>query len=318
MKLLRLILVLLVIPFAARADGYPNRRITFVLPYPPGGPTDVQARLIAEHLSTRLKTTVIVDNRVGGGGNTGSDYVARSAPDGYTLLFGAIPLAINMTLYKKMPFDTVRDLKPVALFATAPLVLLARPDLPATTVKEFVELAKEKRMVYSSQGIGSGPQLDTEVLAKTAGVKLTHVPYRGSQAAATDMMSSRIDVGFDSVVFGQPLVTDGRLKALAVTGLARSPLLPNVPTMAEAGFPEVDISVWYGILVPAQTPDEVVSLLSKAIFETFQTEEVRDRYAFLGAVITLKGPQEFKDFIGAEISKTRDAVIAAGLQGSVE
>lgn len=293
---------------------YPERPVTLVVPYAAGGPTDVAARLIAQELSNRLKVNFLVDNRVGAGGNIGAAFVAKSNPAGYTMLVLGIAHTINKSLYKNLNYDVERDLSPVALMTTAPLLLLASPKTPVITVKDLVALAKSRSqpLSYMSQGIGSAPHIAMELLKTKTGIGMTHIPYKGSAPALNDLMGGQVNVGFDSLVVGQPLVVGNKLRALAITGPSRASGLPDVPTMTESGFSDVDAIVWYGIALPAGAPAEVVNLLSRQIIEILETPEVRARIAALGATASPLGPQDFQRFIGAEIRKWAEAVRQSG------
>jgi tripartite-type tricarboxylate transporter receptor subunit TctC len=294
--------------------AYPDKPVTLVVPYAAGGPTDVAARLIAQELGKRLSITFIVENRVGAGGNIGAAFVARAPADGYTLLMIGIAHTINKTLYKNINYDVERDFTPVSLVAHAPLILLSSPQMPASTVKDFIAFAKASSpsLNYMSQGVGSAPHIAMELLKTRTGVSMTHIPYKGSAPALTDLMGNQVSVGFDSLVVGQPLVTAGKLKALAVTGAVRAPGLPDVPTMIESGFANLDSTTWYGVAAPARTSQDIVNLLSRHIVEILQTPDVRARIAGLGGTPAPTTPQEFQKFLSAEVAKWADAVKQSG------
>ncbi len=295
---------------------YPEKPVQVIVPYSPGGPTDLAARLIAAELSQRLKQQFIVENRGGAGGNIGADYVARSTPDGYHLLVIGAAHAINKSLYKNLSYDIQKDFVPVAMLTTAPMVLLANPGFQPNSVKEMVAYAKAhpNRINYASQGNGTAPHLAMELLKVKTGTNLVHVPYKGSSQSLSDMASGQVDVGFDSLVVGRQFTSSGRLKALAVTGSKRSSVLPDVPTMAEAGYPEVDASVWYAIVAPASTPPAVVELLNKNINQILAGQDVRGKLMALGAEPASMSSQDFGKFLNQEVSKWAEVVKTSGAQ----
>ncbi len=294
--------------------AYPDKPVTIVVPYAAGGPTDVAARLVAQELGKRLSANFLVENRVGAGGNIGAAFVSKAPADGYTLLMLGIAHSINKTLYKNINYDIERDFTPISLVAHAPLILLASPQVPAASVKDFIAFAKASNppLNYMSQGVGSAPHIAMELLKTRTGVTMTHIPYKGSLPALTDLMGNQVSVGFDSLVVGQPLVTSGKLKALAVTGPVRASGLPDVPTMTEAGFANLDSTTWYGVATPARTPQDIVNLLSRHMVEILQTPEVRNRIAALGGTPAPTSPQEFQKFLAAEVAKWADAVKQSG------
>jgi tripartite-type tricarboxylate transporter receptor subunit TctC len=306
------------------AFAYPDKPVRLIVPYAPGGAPDIYARLIAAQLSARLKATFIVENRTGGGGNPGASFVARSSPDGYTLLIAASPMVINMSLYKQPSFNTERDFSPVLLMATTPIVLAVRPGLGASNVKELVALAKaqdeSQPLKYMSSAIGSAPHLAIELLKFKTGIKLRHVPYSGSAAAILGLAGGYVDVGADSLAVIVPLILENKIQGLAITGSNRSALLPSVPTMAEAGYPEVEALTFTGILAPRGTPLEIRELLYKEIVSILNdpTVNVRARIEALGGTISPLGLDDFSKFLSTEIKKWGEAVSAAGLTGSIE
>jgi len=304
-----------VLPAGAQAS-YPEKPVQITVPYSPGGPTDLAARLIAAELSQRLDQQFIVENRGGAGGNIGADHVARATPDGYRLLVIGAAHAINKSLYKNLSYDIQKDFVPVALLTTAPMVLLANPGFPPNSVEEMVGYAKQHpdRVNYASQGSGTAPHLAMELLKVKTGVHLMHVPYKGSAQSLSDMASGQVDVGFDSLVVGKQFTSSERLKALAVTGSKRSSVLPDVPTMAEAGYPDVDASVWYAIVAPASTPPEVVEQLNTNINQILAQEDVRNRLMTLGAEPAPMSSQDFGGFLDREVSKWAQVVKTSGAQ----
>ncbi|MGD9942102.1 MAG: tripartite tricarboxylate transporter substrate binding protein [Burkholderiaceae bacterium] len=303
-------------PAAHAQAQYPERPVQVVVPYVAGGPTDIAARFVSEQLSKRLKQSFVVQNRGGAGGNIGAEVVARSAPDGYNLLVIGAAHAINKSLYKKLSYDIQRDFVPVALLSTAPMVLLANPQFPASNVQQLVDYARKNpgRLNYASQGNGTAPHLTTELLKVKTGVQMVHVPYKGSAQSLADMVAGQVPVGFDSVVVGKQYSDSGRLKALAVTTRQRSPVLPGVPTMAESGFPSVEASVWYAVVAPAGTPAAIVNMLNQQINEILNDPAARSTLLALGAEPAPMSTQAFDKFLRDEIAKWAEIVAASGAQ----
>ena len=252
---------------AAQAQDYPNRPVRMIVPYTAGGGVDVVARLVSAELAKRLGQPIVVENKVGAGSNIGSDAAAKAAPDGYTLLMASPANAINMSLYRKMPYDTVRDLAPVALIGSVPSVLTINPALPAKTIQEFVALAKAKpgTLNYGSGGNGTSEHLAAEMFKAMAAINMVHVPYKGGAAAMTDVIGGQIDAMFSNQLGAMPHIKSGTLRVLGVADASRSPALPNTPTFAESGYPEFLVTVWWGVMTPAGTPKVVVERLNKEI-----------------------------------------------------
>ena len=294
---------------------YPTKPIKMVVPFPPGGTTDIMARAVAADLQKSLGQPVIVDNKAGAGGNIGSDYVAKSAPDGYTLLMGTVGThAINVSLYPKMPYDAVKDFAPVSLVAGVPNVLVAAPNYPMNSVKDLIDAAKKSpnMVTFASSGNGTSIHLSGELFKQLAGVQMTHVPYKGSSSALPDVMSGQVNVMFDNAPSVMPQIKGGKLKAIAVTSSKRSPALPNVPTIAESGLPGFEATSWFGVLAPAGTPKEIVDKLSHAIAKALQTPEMKDRLAAQGAEAVGNTSEQFAAHIKAEIDKWAKVVKASG------
>ena len=294
---------------------YPTKPIKMVVPFPPGGTTDIMARAVAADLQKSLGQPVIVDNKAGAGGNIGSDYVAKSAPDGYTLLMGTVGThAINVSLYPKMPYDAVKDFAPVSLVAGVPNVLVAAPNYPVNSVKDLIDAAKKSpnMVTFASSGNGTSIHLSGELFKQLAGVQMTHVPYKGSSSALPDVMSGQVNVMFDNAPSVMPQIKGGKLKAIAVTSSKRSPALPNVPTIAESGLPGFEATSWFGVLAPAGTPKDIVDKLSHAIAKALQTTEMKDRLASQGAEAVGNTPEQFAAHIKSEIDKWAKVVKASG------
>ena len=299
---------------AAHAQ-YPNKPIKMVVPFPAGGTTDIMARAVAADLQKTFGQAVIVDNKAGAGGNIGSDYVAKAAPDGYTLLMGTVGThAINVSLYPKMAYDAVKDFAPVSLVAGVPNVLVSAPGYPITSVKDLIDAAKKApdSVTFASSGSGTSIHLSGELFKQLAGVQMTHVPYKGSSSALPDVMSGQVNVMFDNAPSVMQHIRGGKLKAVAVTSSKRSPALPNVPTIAESGLPGFEASSWFGVLAPAGTPKDIVDKLSQAIAKALQTVEMRERLAGQGAEAVGNTPEQFAAHIKAEIDKWAKVVKASG------
>lgn len=249
----------------ALAQSYPNQPIRLVVPFAPGGSTDVVARLVAEAVATRLGKPVIVDNKPGGGANIGTTFVARAKPDGYTLLLATPTQTINSTLYRNPPFDLKKDFTAVGMVGSSPIVLLAGMSVPAKNITELIALAKSRpgKMTFASGGVASTGHLAGEVFARAAGLDLHHIPYKGAAPAMNDVIGGQVDMVFGFISSAAPLIKAGRVRALAVAGQRRLPELPDVPTLAEIGVKGVDVDGWYGILAPAGTPDDVLARLNR-------------------------------------------------------
>ena len=296
----------------AHAQDYPSKPIRLVIPYAPGGATDILGRSIAQKLGELLGQPVIVENKGGAGGNIGADLVAKAAPDGYTLLMGTIGThAINPSLYQKMPFDPVRDFVPVSLVLTNQLVLLVNPGVPVKTVGELVTYSQQPGvdLYFGSAGNGSSHHLSGELLKSRSGVKMTHVPYKGSGPAVADLMAGQIQVLFSDIAGALPYTQSGKLRPLAVGGSSRSALMPALPTVAEAlNLPGFDVSAWMGIFVPAGTPQPIVARLNKAIVQITRMPDVIEKFAALGAEPIGSTPEEFASHIQAELVKWKKIV----------
>jgi tripartite-type tricarboxylate transporter receptor subunit TctC len=301
---------------SATADDYPSKPIKFIVPYPPGGPTDAMARLIQVPLQAKLKTPVIIENRGGAGGNIGTDFVAKSPADGYTIVLAASgPMAVNKTLYKSMPFDPLKDLTPIIQISAFPMVLEVHPSVQATTLKQFLALAKANPadLGFASAGNGTPQHLAGELFNTATGLKLQHIPYKGAGPALIDVLGGHVKVMFDILGSSVQYIKQGKLRPLAVTTATRSPALPDVPTMAEAGLPGYDISGWHGIAAPAATPKPVITKLNHAINEIFADPEFKKRWEELGTPIVGGTPEAFGTLVRTESTKLGKLVKDAGV-----
>jgi tripartite-type tricarboxylate transporter receptor subunit TctC len=301
--------------WGAHADAYPSKPIRFVVAFPPGGGTDIIARSIAQKLAERLAQQVVVDNRPGAGGNIGTDIVAKSAPDGYTMLMGSAgPLAINASLFASMPFDPQRDLAPVTLAASTPNVLVVHPSLKATTVKELIAVAKASpgKINFASSGYGTPAQLAGELFNSMAGVRLVHVPYKGASPALADLLGGQVQIMFSTMPPALPHVKDGKLRALAVTSLKRSPAAPDLPTLTQAGLPGFEANTWHGVVLPAGAPAEVIGKLDREIVTILHLPDVVERLSAQGAEPVGSTPEEFAAYIRSETAKWAKVVRESG------
>ncbi len=282
------------------AGSFPDKPIRLVVPFPPGGTTDLLGRVLANRLSETLGQQVIVDNRPGAGGTIGSDVVAKSPPDGYTLMFGTVGTqSINSSLYKRLPFDAQKDFTPVAPFAGVPNILVVNPKVPARNVKELVEYAKAhpNALNMGSAGNGTTNHLSGELFKSMAGVQIVHVPYKGSGPAMADLLANQVQLMFDNLPGSLPHVKAGRLRALAVTSATRSPALPDVPTLAEAGIAGYEADVWFGVVGPKGMPADIVSKLSAEITRIAQDKAMKDKLLQAGASPLTATPAQFSSLI---------------------
>lgn len=305
------------IPASAWAQEYPTKPIRVIVPFAPGGPSDVQARLLASRLQEELKQAVIVENKAGGAGNIGVSQAARSDADGYTLLFCSTgPLVINPALSEHMPFDLFKDFAPVALVSQAPTVLAVHPSVPATDVKAFVELVRThpSKYSYASGGQGTTQHLSGAMLNSIAGLQLTHVPYKGEGPATVDALAGHVPAIFTSVGTGLQNFRTGKLRPLAVTSAQRNPALPEVPTMLEAGFTGFQLMAWQAVLAPAGTPEPVIERLNQAILALLQKPDVRQQMTAVGNVPGHGTPAEFGAFLRDEARRWKQLVQTAGLK----
>lgn len=309
-----LLAALAALSVGAQADTYPSKPVRLMVPFPPGGPTDVLARIVAPRLAERLGQPVVIDNKPGASGMVGADVVARAAPDGYTLLVNASIHVINPSLYPKQPYDAIADFAAISNLADVPLVLAVNPKVPAQSVKDLVALAKSAKapLAFASAGNGASQHLSGEAFKVAAGIDLLHVPYKGSAPALTDLIGGQVQLMFDSLPSAMPFVKSGAIRALAVTTSKRTPALPDVPTIAESGYPGFSISTWYGVWAPAGTPAAIVQKLSGEIAAIVRQPDVRAQFEKLGAEPVGNSPAEFSAFTKAELTKWAGIVKASG------
>ncbi|WP_441240728.1 Bug family tripartite tricarboxylate transporter substrate binding protein [Tardiphaga sp. 768_D3_N2_1] len=298
---------------------YPNKPIRIVVPFAPGGSTDVLARRLADKLAADWGQPVVVDNRPGAGGTLGADFVAKSAPDGYTLLAGVTGSnAIAQALYPKLSYDVIKDFAPLSVMVSAPLVLAVNPDVKAKTAAEFLALARSKpdALTFGSPGNGTSMHLTGEMYKQVAGVSMVHVPYRGSAAMLTDLMSGQIQSSFGDVLVLMPQIQAGTVRPLAVTSKTRHPMLPDVPTLDEAGLPGFEASSWQGLFAPAGTPPDIVEKLGAAVIKYMQSPDIKDFFASQGFVVQGSTPAAFKAFVASEVQKWTPIVKNSGVQAN--
>jgi tripartite-type tricarboxylate transporter receptor subunit TctC len=289
---------------AATAQDYPAKPIKLIVPFPPGGGTDISARTLANKVSESAKWTFVIENKPGAGGNLGVEQAVRSPADGYTLVIGQTSnLAINPALYAKLPYDPLKDLSPIALVVSAPVVVVVAADSKFRSLADLLAAAKGGTVTYASPGNGTVSHLSGELLQRASGAKLTHVPYKGAAQALTDTLGGQVQSFMSSVPSALAHIKSGRLRALAVTSAQRSPELPGTPTIAESGYPGFDASTWYGLLAPAGTPAPVISRLNSEVNRALATKEVRERLASEGGQTLGGSPAQFAAFLAAEHAK---------------
>ena len=306
-------------PFLSHAeDKYPSKPVKIIVPYAPGGPNDIVARLLASKLGEIEKQSFIVENKPGGGSNIGADFVAKAPADGYTFLIAATSHAINMTLFPKeqLKYDLLKDLAPVSMIMTGPLVLVTRPDFPANNLKELVAAAKAKpgELSFASSGNGSSTHLGGEMLNNAAGIKTIHVPYKGSGPGLTDVMGGQTTYMLDTMISATPFVTSGKLKALAVTGKKRSPVLPNVPTVAEQGYPTFEAVAFIGMMAPAATPKPIIDKVNADMQKILAMPEIKDKLAAQGFSAEWMKPADFGSYLAKEVPKWGAIVKSANVK----
>jgi len=294
---------------------YPTKPIRIVVPFPAGGTTDILARAVGQKLTETNGQPVLIDNRPGAGGNIGAELVAKSPPDGYTLLMGTVGThAINPSLYAKMPYDHQKDFAPVILVAGVPNVLVINPSVPANSVQELIAYGKANpgKLNFASSGSGTSIHLAGELFKTMSGVQMTHIPYKGSAPAIADLLGGQVQIMFDNLPSALPQIKAGKLKALAVTSAQRATALPDVPTIAEAGLPGFEASSWFGLLAPAGTPKEVIAKLNTEVAKWLASPEAREKLAAQGAIAAGKTPEDFTQHIVAETAKWQKVVKESG------
>jgi tripartite-type tricarboxylate transporter receptor subunit TctC len=300
---------------AAAADGFPSRPLRLVVPWPPGGSVDPFARLLAQKLPELMGQQIVVDYRPGASGNVGMELAARATPDGYTVVINSLPVVVNPSLFK-LPYDVTRDLVPVSLLADSPFVLVVHPSVAVTSVKELIALAKAKpgRLHYSSAGSGTNLHVAAELFKNLTGVNLVHIPYKGGGPALASLLGNEAQLSFLGIMIVQAQQSGGRLRPIAVTSTKRSPVLPDLPTIAESGVPGYEFSAWYAVLAPAGTPKPIVSAWNAAIVKALRSPEMADRIAREGAEVIASSPEAFGAFMRTEIAKWAKVVKDNGLK----
>lgn len=296
----------------ALAQTYPSKPIRYIVPFSAGGANDILARILGARLSERWKVPVVIDNRAGAGGNVAAEIAARTPADGYNIFNVSAAHAINMTLYSKLPYHVVRDFAPVSQTVALTIVLVVNPTVPAKSISELIALARTRQLLFGSGGTGTAPHLAYEIFKALANFDATHVPYKGAAPATTDVIAGQIDFMMTNVVELLPHVRAGKLRALGVSSTSRDPLMPDVPTMQEAGVAGYDVTNWIGVLAPAGTPNVIVSRLSAELVAILKQPDIRDRLTAQGFNIVGSTPDEFAAFIKAEVPKWAGAIKRSG------
>jgi len=296
------------------AQTYPSKPIRFIVPFPPGGGNDIVGRIVAQKLAEGFGLSVVVDNRGGAGGTVGTEMAAKAPADGHTMLVNNISLAVNATLFPKLPYDTLKDLAPVTLVGRQPNIVVVNPSVPARSVRELLALAQAKpgQINYGSGGVGTASHLATELLKLMAKVDMVHVPYKGLGPALTDLMGGQIQLIISTLASALPQVRAGKLRALAVTTAKRSAFFPEIPSMDEAGVRGYEFSTWYGLLVPARTPRSIVDRLNQEMARVLGSGAVNDQFASQGLEAAHTSPQEFGVYLKSEVEKWAKVVKASG------
>ena len=308
---------LTLIAASAWSQTYPTKPVRIIVPFSPGGSTDVTARLLAQKLTEAWRQQVIVDNRAGAGGNIGADAVAKAAPDGYMLLLATTGvMSINHRLYRTLTYDAVRDLAPVTQIGSLPLILVVHPSLPAKSVKELVAMAKARpgQLSYASSGVGGATHMTAEIFRMMAGVDIVHIPYKGSGQALTDLISGQVPMAFDQITSSLPHVESGRLRALAVTSARRFASVPTLPSMAEAGITGYEAVSWNGLAAPANTPRDIIVRIQGEVARALQTPDMKERFFKDGIEPIASTPEQFAAHIRSERAKWEKVIDAAGIK----
>lgn len=303
------------ISFSALAQNWPASTVTVVVPWPPGGPSDIAARPLAKGLTQGLGQSFVIDNRAGGGGNIGTAAVTRAKPDGSTVLItSSAPIVINPSLYKNMSFDPLKDLAPVTNLLRVPLVLVAGPNVPAKNLKELMAFIQSKKgqFSYGSSGNGTPQHLTSELFASVTKLQMTHVPYKGSAPAISDLLGGHIPMMFDSTIAIMPHIKSGKVKPIAISSAKRSPLLPDVPTFAEAGLPQIESYAWYGMFAPAKTPANVIAKINAEAIKVMKAPEFQKVLADTGSDFVGDTPANFSKFVQAEHARWSKVVKDSG------
>jgi tripartite-type tricarboxylate transporter receptor subunit TctC len=299
----------------ANAQAWPSKPIKWIVPFAPGGTTDILARTVGDKLAIALGVPVVVENKPGAGGGLGAEFTAKAAPDGYTIMGGTISThAINASLYKDLPYDPVKDFVPITLIARVPNMLVVNPAIPAKDVKELIVLLKANptKYTFASSGNGTSQHLSGELFKSMAAVEMQHIPYKGSPPALQDVVGGQVTMTFDNITTAWPLAKAGKLRALAVTTAKRSSIAPDVPTLAEAGLPGFEVGSWQGVFAPARTPPAIIKRLNAEIVKILGMPDVREKLGGLGAEIVADSPEEFAAFVKAEVVKWSDVVKKSG------
>jgi tripartite-type tricarboxylate transporter receptor subunit TctC len=303
---------------SVHGQTYPAKPVRFVVPFVPGGPTDIQGRMLGEKLGQRLGQQVIIDNRGGAGGNIGMELTAKSPPDGYTIVIATVGTwAVNPYLYQ-LPFDVIRDFAPVTQVSTSPGALIVHPSVPVMNVKELIALAKKRpgELNYGSSGVGGFGHICGELFDLMTGTKMTHIPYKSSAPSLTDLIAGNIQVLFNNLISTTPFVKTGRVRALATTGAKRSPALPDLPTLDEAGLKGYENSSWSAVAAPAGTPPAIILRLHKEFVEILKMPDIQKRHAEVGAEIIASTPEQFHAYLKSELAKFSKLVKAAGIKAA--
>ena len=304
-RLLPALLCALAVAGPVAAQTWPSQPVRMIAPFPPGGSVDITARFIADPLGAQLGTRILIDNRAGASGNIGMEAAARASPDGYTIVLNTIPLATNPSLFDKLSWDPIRDFAPIGMVATSPHVVVVNNKIMAKSIPELLRLARASpgKLTYSSAGVGSTFHLCGEMFKDATQTFVLHVPYRGGGPAVQDLLAGQVDLSFPTLATALPHIKAGTLRALAVTGTARSPLLPEVPTLREAGLKDFQFTQWQALLAPASTPPAIVARLNGALRNALNTKEVRDKFEAVAFEAWISTPEEAGKFIASEVAR---------------